>query len=268
MAATIYKSRIMYEGYLLAEANIVEAAAWCGGTVIEAGDPAAPVAIDIPNTLDGGYVRAGIGDYVTKDLAGNVQAWIAAEFLAYNQLASDYGASPTFSPTQANPGTNATVSGAAALSGNNNGGSAVIQGGAKAGSGLDGIVKLKGTVSIDQGAPSAKTTAVTLTTAEILTKIITGTHSAGATAAYTLPTGTDVDAAVQLATGESVDWVLINLSAAAVDTITLTANTDHTIVGNPIVQSAHSSTGGIYGNSAQFRTRRTGAHVYVTYRIA
>jgi len=125
-----------------------------------------------------------------------------------------------------------------------------------------------GLVSKTQGAPNAQTVAATLTIANLLTGIVTGTHSAGATAAYTLPTGTLVDAGLTFANDESFDWVLINLSAAAVDTITLTAGADHTIVGNPIVQSAHASTGGVYGNSAQFRTRKTAANTYVTYRIA
>jgi hypothetical protein len=40
------------------------------------------------------------------------------------------------------------------------------------------------------------------------------------------------------------------------------------IVGNPIVQSANASTGGIYGNSARWRTRKTAANTFVTYRIA
>jgi len=119
-----------------------------------------------------------------------------------------------------------------------------------------------------QGAPTAMTTAATVTSAGILSGIITGTHSAGATAAYTLPTGTLLDASSEFVTGESFDWVLINLSAAAADTITLTAGTDHTIVGNPIVQSAHVSTGGIYGNSSQWRTRKTAANTFVSYRIA
>ena len=48
-------------------------------------------------------------------------------------------------------------------------------------------------------APTAKTVAVTLTAAELLTKYLTGTHTAGATAAYTLPTGTLLDAAVAAA---------------------------------------------------------------------
>lgn len=119
-----------------------------------------------------------------------------------------------------------------------------------------------------QGAPTEKTTAVTLTVANLLTGIITGTHSAGATAAYTLPTGTLTDAGSEFAINDSFDWSLINLSAAAADTITVTAGTDHTIVGNPIVQSAHVSTGGIYGNSSLWRTRKTAANTFVSYRIA
>lgn len=121
---------------------------------------------------------------------------------------------------------------------------------------------------ISQPTPTAKTTAATLTIAELLTKILTGTHTAGATAAYTLPTGTLTDAGVSMSVDDAFDWSLINLSAAAVDTITLTAGTDHSIVGNPIVQSAHASTGGIYGNSARWRTRKTAANTFVTYRIA
>lgn len=121
---------------------------------------------------------------------------------------------------------------------------------------------------LKQPTPTAKTVAVTLTAAELLTRIITGTHAAGATAAYTLPTGTLLDAAAGLKVDEAFDWSLINLSAAATDTITLTAATGHTIVGNPIVQSSNATTGGIYGNSALWRTRKTAANTFVTYRIA
>jgi len=133
--------------------------------------------------------------------------------------------------------------------------------------GTDAIVKQ---LRIDNGSqvdPTAKTTAVTLTAAEILTALITGTHAAGATQAYTLPTGTLLDAAATWDTNEYIDWSLINLSAAALDTITLTAATGHTIVGNPIVQSANAATGGIYGNSAHWRTRKTAANTFITYRV-
>ncbi len=119
-----------------------------------------------------------------------------------------------------------------------------------------------------QVTPTAKTVAVTLTIAELLTGIITGTHAAGATQAYTLPTGTLCEGGATFAVDTCFDWSLINLSAAAIDTITVTAGADHTIVGNSIVQSAHASTGGVYGNSAMFRTRKTALNTFVTYRIA
>lgn len=120
-----------------------------------------------------------------------------------------------------------------------------------------------------QPTPATRTTVITLTVADLLTGIISATPTAtGATVAYTLPTGTLLDAALSFDLNESFDWVLINSALAAADTITVTANTDHTIVGGPIVQSLHVTTGGITGYSAQFRTRKTAAHVYVTYRIA
>ncbi|HHT9145627.1 MAG TPA: hypothetical protein ACFYD4_08105 [Candidatus Wunengus sp. YC61] len=120
----------------------------------------------------------------------------------------------------------------------------------------------------DYPTATAKTVAATLTIAELLTLTITGTHAAGATQAYTLPTGTLCDAWPAFQTVRTFEWTLINLSAAAVDTITVTAGADHTFVGNPIVQSAHASTGGIYGNSARFRTKRTGINTFETTRIS
>ena len=134
--------------------------------------------------------------------------------------------------------------------------------------GTDPIVKQWRTDNGIQPDPNAETVAATLTAAELLTGILTGTHTAGATQAYTLPTGTLLDAATSFEVNEYFDWSLINLSAASADTITLTAGATHTIVGNPIVQSANASTGGIYGNSARWRTRKTAANTFVTYRIA
>ena len=125
-------------------------------------------------------------------------------------------------------------------------------------------------------APTAKTTAVTLTSAELLSKYLTGTHTAGATAAYTLPTGALLQAAItalpELAALFDADvgfrWELINLSAAAVDTITMTAAaTGHTIVGAALIPSNHVTTGGLNGtSSSRWRTRRVSSEVFVTYR--
>jgi hypothetical protein len=118
-----------------------------------------------------------------------------------------------------------------------------------------------------QPTPTAKTVAVTLTAAELLTGIITGTHAAGATQAYTLPTGTLLDAAASFDVNEYFDWTLINLSAAAADTITVTAGAGHTVEGTMICQSAHSTTGLIHGNALSLRTRKTAANTFVTYRL-
>jgi hypothetical protein len=130
-------------------------------------------------------------------------------------------------------------------------------------------MNLRGTVFRAQPAPTAKTVAVTLTIAELLTKIISATPTAtGATAAYTLPTGALTEAGVTMAADDSFDWVLINNALAAADTITVTASSGHTIVGGPIVQSLHATTGGITGYSAMFRTRKTATDTFVSYRIA
>lgn len=118
-----------------------------------------------------------------------------------------------------------------------------------------------------QGDPSAETTAATLTAEELLSRIITGTHTVGATAAYTLPTGTLMDESSEFTVGDSFDWNLMNLSAAAADTITVTAGTGHTIVGVAIVQSIHATTGGITGASSTWRTRKTAANTFVSYRV-
>ena len=161
----------------------------------------------------------------------------------------------------------ASVVGGAAASTNGNGGNVVLTPGALAGTGLAGMSVIHGVPVVDQGAPNAQTTAATLTIANLLTGIVTGTHTAGATQAYTLPTGTLSDAGVQMAADEAFEWTLINLSAAAADTITVTAGVGHTLVGEGIVQSAHASTGLLYGSSGRFRTRKTAANTFVTYRV-
>ena len=134
----------------------------------------------------------------------------------------------------------------------------------------------KGISVIPAPAPTAKTVAATLTAAELLTKYLTGTHTAGATAAYTLPTGTLLEAAIAaapelakvMAANTGFEWELINLSAAALDTITMTAAaTGHTLVGAALIPSNHVTTGGLNGtSSSRWRTRRVSAGVFVTYR--
>lgn len=76
---------------------------------------------------------------------------------------------------------------------------------------------------------------------------------------YTLPTGTLLDADyVELQNNQSFEWTIINLGTG-LNTVTLAAATDHTIVGNAIVNP---------GSSGRFITRKTIANTFVTYRVA
>lgn len=111
-----------------------------------------------------------------------------------------------------------------------------------------------------QGAPNAETTtSVTLTIAKLLTRIITSTQTSAV--AFTLPTGTLTDAGfgnAALPVGASFDWTIINLGSSS-GAVTVGAGTAHTVVGNMVVAIS---------TSAQFRTRKTAANTFVTYRIA
>lgn len=118
-----------------------------------------------------------------------------------------------------------------------------------------------------QLAPATSTITATLTANALMGGLITGDNSAGGTATYTLPTGTLMDTATGFSVGDSFEWTLINISTAAADIITVAAGSGHTVVGVMAVASAHASTGGLYGSSARFLTRKTAANTYVTYRI-
>jgi hypothetical protein len=105
-----------------------------------------------------------------------------------------------------------------------------------------------------QGAPGVLNATGDLTAAMILSGIVTSTTAAAVTA--DLSTGALLDAAVSIGIGESFDWSAINTGGA--NAFTVTANTGHTVVGAGAVAA---STSGL------FRTRKTAADTFVTYRI-
>jgi hypothetical protein len=110
-----------------------------------------------------------------------------------------------------------------------------------------------------QPTPSAINASATLTIAELLTRIIT-TNSATAVA-FTLPTGTLTDAGIlggQLLINQSFDWSIVN-TGSAVGVVTVSGGTGNTLVGSGVLAIT---------TSATFRTRKTAANTFVTYRIA
>lgn len=105
-----------------------------------------------------------------------------------------------------------------------------------------------------QGTPGTLNATGTLTAALIYTRIVTSTT--GAAVAATLDTGTVMDASAVWAVGDSFDWAVINTGG---NTFTVTAAAGHTIVGVAAVVTV---------TSAIFRTRKTAANTFVTYRLA
>lgn len=109
-----------------------------------------------------------------------------------------------------------------------------------------------------QGTPAdiADGGSMVATAANILSGIVTATPTTGRN--VQLPTGANMDLASEFAIGDSVDWSLITLAAFA---LTITVNTNHTIVGA-------AATAGTTGAAARFRTRKTAADTFVTYRLS
>lgn len=105
-----------------------------------------------------------------------------------------------------------------------------------------------------QPDPVALNATGAVTAAAILGGIVTSTT--GAAVAGTIPTGTVMEAASDWAIGDAIDWSVINTGG---NTFTVTAATDHTIVGVAAVVTV---------TSGRFRTRKTATNTFVTYRIA
>lgn len=106
-----------------------------------------------------------------------------------------------------------------------------------------------------QSTPGVLNATGALTAAMMLSGIVTSTTAAAV--AGTVPTGTVMDAALlNMKIGESFDWSVIATGANA---FTVTAASGHTLVGTAAVATV---------TSGQFRTRKTAAATYVTYRIS
>ena len=111
-----------------------------------------------------------------------------------------------------------------------------------------------------QGTPGTLNATGTLTAALIVTGIITS--SAASAVVATVDTGTAMDTALSatIAIGEAFDWSAINTHAT--NAFTVTAATDHTLVGSGVVD-----TDAVGGGSGLFRSKRTASNTWVTYRI-
>lgn len=119
-------------------------------------------------------------------------------------------------------------------------------------------------------APATATDTATLSTAQVLNQVLVATPTAAA--AYTLPTGAALDAALLAAypgaqANDSYDWTIINIGGTG-DDITVTAPASGiTLVGDAVVRpSADSATE--QAGQGTFRVRRTAADTFIMYRVA
>jgi len=119
--------------------------------------------------------------------------------------------------------------------------------------GTDPVVSDDGKFQL-QGTPGVLNATGALTAAMILSGIVTSTTAAAV--AGTLPTGAVLDAASEFEIGDSFDWSVIATGANAF-TVTAAA-TGHTIVGTAAVSTV---------TSGAWRTRKTAAETFVSYRI-
>jgi hypothetical protein len=106
-----------------------------------------------------------------------------------------------------------------------------------------------------QVAPGTLNATGTLTVALCLNGIVTSTTAAAVTA--TLDTGAIWDLASNWAVNDSFDWAVINTGGSNAFTVTAAAS-GHTVVGAGAVAAS---------TSGQFRTRKTAADTFVTYRL-
>lgn len=106
-----------------------------------------------------------------------------------------------------------------------------------------------------QAAPGTLNATGTLTAALILGGIVTSSTAAAVTA--TLDTGAIMDAVLTMSVDDYFDWVAINTGGSNAFTVTAAAS-GHTIVGAGAVAA---------NTSGRFRTRKTAADTFVTYRV-
>lgn len=105
-----------------------------------------------------------------------------------------------------------------------------------------------------QADPVAVNVTGAVSAAAIMGGLVTSTTAAAV--AGTIPTGVVMEAASTFAVNDSLDWSVIATGANA---FTVTAALGHTIVGTAVVATA---------TSGRFRTRKTAADTFVTYRIS
>lgn len=157
-----------------------------------------------------------------------------------------------------------SITGGAGGSTSGAGGSIILAGGSVT-SGNVGTVFVRSNMLTQAVLTTALTSSATLTAAQVITKYLKSTPGGAANANYQLPTGTALEAVFSgIATNDSFEFVITNVSAVAAETCTVTTNTGWTLEGNMVVQSNNASTN---WSTGRFIAARTGANTFTLRRI-
>ena len=117
-----------------------------------------------------------------------------------------------------------------------------------------------------QAAPQTATVTATLTVAQVTGGLLVATPGA-ATASYTLPTGTLLDAQMtNMKVNSTFELTIVNVTSAT-GVITIVAGTGITLVGTATIglsAAASTSPAGV----AQFLFRKTADAAYTVYRVS
>lgn len=105
-----------------------------------------------------------------------------------------------------------------------------------------------------QRTPALMNTAGPIPFTTLASGLITSSSTLGIVC--TLPTGVAIETSRDFKVDDSFDWVVIVIGLFG---FTVGGSTGHTVVGNATVAS---------GTSGMFRTRKTAANTFVTYRLA
>lgn len=105
-----------------------------------------------------------------------------------------------------------------------------------------------------QPTPGTLNATGALTATLILGGIVTSTTAAAVVA--TLDTGTVMDTSATFAIGDAFDW---SATATGANSFTVTAAAGHTVVGSGVVATV---------TTGRFRTTKTAANTFITYRLS
>lgn len=237
------------------------------------GDPTADLsAADATFTIQG--LAAAQGGYVyvvggTSSTAGNAGGEV--RLLGGQPGATGVGGIATLwggaGGSTSGKGGAARMIGGAGTAGNASGGSVFLLPGAAHGSGLAGGSFVRSNRRfVTTPTPETATDTTSLTDAQMLSGILVCTPTAAA--AYTVRTGTQLKAALptDLTGDDAFDLTIINIGGTG-DDITLTANTDITIVGDAVVRPSADS-GTEQAGQGTFRFRFVSGTTFVAYRIS